>query len=176
MEVVCCAKKIHSVVCVCMGTCDAIDKKGKNVLFCSFLSCTVGGVQLWSLAEATYCKYDHFDIPFTVWWLTWLHADSYTITHLIFWTQCISPFMHGSTILSPGSKCCCVHLALMLSCIFDFVAHWMGENAWVERPSISGANYYFPHGQICHIWPNLVKWSAHWNAYCRCQFRAFSSW
>jgi len=124
------------------------------VLFCSFLSCTVGGVQLWSLAEATYCKYDHFDIPFTVWWLTWLHADSYTITHLIFWTQYISPFMHGSTILSPGSKCCCVHLALMLSCIFDFVAHWMGENAWVDRPSISCGNYYFPHGQTDQIWSN----------------------
>lgn len=37
MKVVCCAKKIRSVVCVCMGTSDAIDKKGKNVLFCSFL-------------------------------------------------------------------------------------------------------------------------------------------
>jgi len=130
----CAVPKRFAVLFVCAwGPVMPLIKKERMCCFVLSFFCTVGGVTLWSLAESTDCKYDHFEIPFTVLWLTWLH----TITHILnifeifwmFWTQCISPFMHGSTILSPGSKCCCVHLALMLSCIFDFVAHWMGEKS-----------------------------------------------
>lgn len=54
MKVVCCAKKIHSVVCVCMGTSDAIDKKER---MCCFV--------LSFLVQLGECNCDHLLKPLT---------------------------------------------------------------------------------------------------------------
>ena len=62
---------------------------------------------------------------------------------LTFGYSILSNFMHGS-IVSPGSKCCCVHLALLLSCISDFAAHWVEEKCQNSKTHV--------FSWLCQLW------------------------